>query len=296
MFGKRSSDHRKPPPAPAPRRTAQLAAAAPAAPAARRQRRGPRAGRTPFPSDGLGAPLCRAPAPAPRAGRGRTCRRSIRAAPTAYYETKGTIFGALIEAIDLAQLARLDADSRARGNPRHRQRDHRDQEHRDVDLRAGRAARRYLQRRARLRPARAAAGARRHRRHHGQRLRHGLHRSHRQDSEDRHPLPRQPAAAQHLPAHRQPDRPPRRRILADLRRALAGRLARQRHRAAARDRRPRAHHPQVQEGQADARSAGQIRHHHASKAPKSCRSSAAAASTRWCPAAPVRARPRCSTA
>ena len=28
-----------------------------------------------------------------------------------YYETKGTIFGALIEAIDLAQLARLDADS-----------------------------------------------------------------------------------------------------------------------------------------------------------------------------------------
>ena len=29
----------------------------------------------------------------------------------AYYETKGTIFGALIEAIDLAQLARLDADS-----------------------------------------------------------------------------------------------------------------------------------------------------------------------------------------
>src|SRR5262249_14739640 len=28
-----------------------------------------------------------------------------------YYETKGTIFGALIEAIDLAQLARLDVDS-----------------------------------------------------------------------------------------------------------------------------------------------------------------------------------------
>ena len=184
----------------------------------------------------------------------------------------------------------------ARGNPRHRQRDHRDQEHRDVDLRAGRAARRHLQRRARLRPARAAAGARRHRRHHGQRLRHGLHRSQRQDSEDRHPLPRQPAAAQHLPAHRQPDRPPRRRILADLRRALAGRLARQRDRAAARDRRARAHHPQVQEGQADARSAGQVRHHHASRARRSCASSAAAASTRWSPAAPARARPRCSTA
>src|SRR5687768_17173533 len=28
-----------------------------------------------------------------------------------YYETKGTVFGALIEAIDLAQLARLDAES-----------------------------------------------------------------------------------------------------------------------------------------------------------------------------------------
>ena len=28
-----------------------------------------------------------------------------------YYEVKGTIFGALIEAIDLAQLAKLDAES-----------------------------------------------------------------------------------------------------------------------------------------------------------------------------------------
>ena len=96
----------------------------------------------------------------------------------------------------------------ARGNPRHRQRDHRDQEHRDVDLGAGGSARRHLQRRARLRAARAAAGARRNRRHHGERLGHGLHRSRRQDSENRHPLPRQPAAAQHLPAHRQPGRPP----------------------------------------------------------------------------------------
>src|SRR6476660_6762396 len=41
------------------------------------------------------------PAPAPM-----EARRS-----ESYYETKGTIFGALIEAIDLAQLARLDADS-----------------------------------------------------------------------------------------------------------------------------------------------------------------------------------------
>ena len=121
----------------------------------------------------------------------------------------------------------------ARRDPRHRQRNHRDQEHRDVDRRAGRPARRYLQRRARLRPARAVAGARRNRRHHGEWLRHGLYRSRRQNSEDRHPVPRQSAAAQHLSAHRQPGRPARRRGFADLRRALAGRLARQCHRAAA---------------------------------------------------------------
>ena len=43
--------------------------------------------------------------------------RSITAGQNPDYETKGTIFGALIEAIDLAQLARLDADS-ARGEIR----------------------------------------------------------------------------------------------------------------------------------------------------------------------------------
>ena len=148
---------------------------------------------------------------------------------------------------------------RARGNSRHRQRNHRDQKYRDVDLRAGGSARRHLQRRARLRAAGAAAGPRRDRRHHGERLGHGLHRSRRQNSEDRHPLSRQSATPQHLPAHRQPGRPARRRILADLRRALAGRLARQRHRAAAGDRRPGAHHPQIQEGQADAGTARQVR-------------------------------------
>ena len=167
----------------------------------------------------------------------------------------------------------------ARGNPRHRQRDHRDQEHRDVDRRAGGTARRHLQRRSRLRAARAAARARRHRRHHGERRQHGLHRSRRQDPADQHPLPRQSAAAQHLPAHRQPDRPPRRRSLADLRRAPARRLARQRHRAAARDRRPGAHHPQVQEGQADARPARQVRLDLAGGRRDPARSSAAAAAT-----------------
>ena len=69
-------------------------------------------GRTPFPSDGLGAPLVSAPAansrdraPATDVPSSVDTRRS-----ESYYETKGTIFGALIEAIDLAQLARLDVD------------------------------------------------------------------------------------------------------------------------------------------------------------------------------------------
>ncbi len=91
---------------PAPVAPASLAASEPskAAPAAPVE-----TGRTPFPSDGLGAPIVsppiapRAPTPAPTAV---DTRRS-----EAYYETKTTIFGALIEAIDLAQLARLDVDS-----------------------------------------------------------------------------------------------------------------------------------------------------------------------------------------
>src|SRR5262249_6884795 len=66
---------------------------------------------------GLAAPLV--PAPTPQAG--RVTGASQPAAPAAtvqdtrrsetYYEVKGTIFGALIEAIDLTQLAKLDADS-----------------------------------------------------------------------------------------------------------------------------------------------------------------------------------------
>jgi pilus assembly protein CpaF len=71
-------------------------------------------GRTPFPSAGLGAPIVGAPTGKPNVGGGKPqpiptavdARRS-----ESYYEVKGTIFGALIEAIDLAQLAKLDADS-----------------------------------------------------------------------------------------------------------------------------------------------------------------------------------------
>jgi pilus assembly protein CpaF len=90
-------------------------AAAPAAPPAMKPaaaKPAPEAGRTPFPSSGLGAPLVSAPASPPRIANppppsmATDTRRS-----ESYYETKGTVFGALIEAIDLAQLARLDADA-----------------------------------------------------------------------------------------------------------------------------------------------------------------------------------------
>jgi pilus assembly protein CpaF len=71
--------------------------------------RTPEPGRAPMPSAGLGAPLVASPgattanAPVPTAV---DSKRS-----ESYYETKGTVFGALIEAIDLAQLARLDAEA-----------------------------------------------------------------------------------------------------------------------------------------------------------------------------------------
>ena len=121
MFGKRptsdSSPAAEPRSAPAARPvTAPPAAppvAAPPPPAAAPAE----AGRTPFPSAGLGAPIIGAPTGKPNVGgppnpppqqvpSAIDSRRS-----ESYYEVKGTIFGALIEAIDLAQLAKLDADS-----------------------------------------------------------------------------------------------------------------------------------------------------------------------------------------
>src|SRR4051812_38656817 len=77
-------------------------------------------GNAPFPSSGLAAPMVSAPQT--QGGRimqhgGAPARPAPPPPPVEtprsekYYETKGTVFGALIEAIDLAQLARLDADS-----------------------------------------------------------------------------------------------------------------------------------------------------------------------------------------
>ncbi len=106
MFGKRSAHDTRPAATPA-AAAARVPAGAtpPAAPNA------PEPGRTPFPSAGLGAPLVGAPPPSrnnapplPPPQMATDTRRS-----ESYYETKGTVFGALIEAIDLSQLARLDA-------------------------------------------------------------------------------------------------------------------------------------------------------------------------------------------
>jgi pilus assembly protein CpaF len=101
VFGKRSNDPRLAvAAAPAPQR-----APMPAATAAD-------TGRTPFPSAGLGAPLVSAPAaPSRNAPPSQPMIATDSRRSESYYETKGTVFGALIEAIDLAQLARLDADA-----------------------------------------------------------------------------------------------------------------------------------------------------------------------------------------
>ncbi len=115
MFGKRNGANEARSPSP-PLQPAAAAAvveeAAPPTPAQPAESGASESGRTPFPSEGLGAPLVsapkpsRAPATAPVVPTAVDSRRS-----ESYYEVKSVIFGALIEAIDLAQLARLDVDS-----------------------------------------------------------------------------------------------------------------------------------------------------------------------------------------
>jgi pilus assembly protein CpaF len=112
LFGKRpgtGGDGRgpKPPPAPPPAPRPAPVAAPPIVPGAAGE-----PGRAPFPSEGLGAPLVSAPSANRRPEQPAVMMPAVdnRRSDT-YYEVKGTIFSALIEAIDLAQLARLDADS-----------------------------------------------------------------------------------------------------------------------------------------------------------------------------------------
>ena len=104
MFGKRSSsglDQGGPDETPPP---AQVPVEAP---------RGIDVGRSPLPSAGLGAPIASPPiAPDTRGSLAMPMPSATDARRSeAYYEVKGTIFSALIEAIDLAQLARLDGES-----------------------------------------------------------------------------------------------------------------------------------------------------------------------------------------
>ncbi|TAK47497.1 MAG: CpaF family protein [Xanthobacteraceae bacterium] len=98
MFGKRSGSDVAAKPAPA--RPQAAPAPAPVEP------------RPSLPSSGLAAPIAAPPlapsrpAPPPAPQPAIDSRKS-----ESYYQTKGAIFGALIEAIDLAQLAKLDAES-----------------------------------------------------------------------------------------------------------------------------------------------------------------------------------------
>jgi len=109
VFGKRSASVTE---QPAPPASSAVPASPPIAPAEVEE-----AGRTPFPSSGLAAPIV-APPPT-HGGRVAVPTNVPKATPPptdarrseSYFETKATIFSALIEAIDLAQLARLDADS-----------------------------------------------------------------------------------------------------------------------------------------------------------------------------------------
>ncbi|MEI8151527.1 MAG: CpaF family protein [Hyphomicrobiales bacterium] len=100
MFGKRSTTDARPAPA------APMAAPKPApAPQSSPDRL------SPLSSAGLGAPLVSAPATPTRIAAQPPAMATDARRSESYYETKGTVFGALIEAIDLAQLARLDADA-----------------------------------------------------------------------------------------------------------------------------------------------------------------------------------------
>jgi pilus assembly protein CpaF len=118
LFGKRPTtgpETRQVAPQPRPAPAAAAPAQQAAAPAAAQQKDD--GGRAPMPSVGLGAPLIGGPSGKVNAGpMAKTESPPLQPVTDSrrsdtYYEVKGTIFGALIEAIDLAQLAKLDADS-----------------------------------------------------------------------------------------------------------------------------------------------------------------------------------------
>jgi pilus assembly protein CpaF len=103
VFGKRSTTDARPAP------TAPAAAAPKPAAAAPVPQGNDRL--APLSSAGLGAPLVSAPATPARLAMQPPAMATDTRRSESYYETKGIVFGALIEAIDLAQLARLDTDA-----------------------------------------------------------------------------------------------------------------------------------------------------------------------------------------
>jgi pilus assembly protein CpaF len=117
-----------------------------------------------------------------------------------YYDVKTQIFGALIDTIDLSQLAKMDSEQ-AR------------EEIRDIvnDIITVKNVVLSISEQEELLEdicndvlgyGGTAPVARRHRRYHGQRRRHDLYRSRRQGAGNQCPVPRQRAVAQCLPAHR----------------------------------------------------------------------------------------------
>ena len=208
----------------------RVAAAAPR----QRRRAGARAADRAAPEPAAPAPV--APAPRRSLRPSRPSRRRARCADSRsedYYQIKSTIFNALIDTIDLAQLAQLDPDS-AREEIR-------DIVNEIISIKAvvmSIAEQEHLLQDicndvlgyGPLEPLLARDDI-------ADIMVNGANRVFievaRQGAAHQYPLPRQCPADEHLPAHRQPGRPPRRRILADLRRAPAGRLPRQRHRPAA---------------------------------------------------------------
>jgi pilus assembly protein CpaF len=205
LFGKRSGSANDPQAAPAPVPSivpaqAPAAAARPAAPAMM-----PALGEAPATGEPRSAGRATAPPAAPPVEPSLDSRHS-----EVFYEVKTSIFSALIEAIDLSQMAKLDADS-AREEIRDivneiiaiknivmsisEQEELLDDICNDV---LGYGPLEPVLSRDDISDVMV----------NGATTIYGGNR--RQDPADRDPVPRQPAAPQHLPAHRRPNRPARR--------------------------------------------------------------------------------------
>ena len=109
-----------------------------------------------------------------------------------YYQTKSMIFGALIEAIDLAQLARLDTESAREEIRDIVQRDHRPQKRRPLHRPSRKSCSTTSVTTFSVTAPPGATSLARDDigRHHGEQRAQDLYRSQRQDPADQYPLPR----------------------------------------------------------------------------------------------------------